>query len=87
MIEEINILDDNGTWDLEQLPVRKKDIRCGWIFAMKVNPNGSVAHLKAYVVVKGSYAQTYEWTYIDTFSQVSKMTYVQLLIPLVTTHS
>ena len=85
MIEEMDVLNDNGTWDLVQLP-GKKDIGCHWIFIVKVNPNGSVARLKARLVPKG-YAQTYGVDYSDTFSPVAKMTYVRLFISLATTHS
>ena len=46
-------LDDNDTWTLVQLPARKKVIGCYWVFAVKVNPDGSVAQLKARLVAKG----------------------------------
>ena len=53
MIEEMNALIDNGTWDLVRLPVGKKAIGCRWVFTVKVNPNGSIAWLKAHLVAKG----------------------------------
>ena len=53
MIEEMNALTDNDTWDLVCLPVGKKVIGCRWVFTMKVNPNGSIARLKAFLVAKG----------------------------------
>ena len=43
MIEEMDALNGNGTWNLVQLPTRKKAIGCRWVFAIKVNPDGSVA--------------------------------------------
>ena len=46
MVEEMKALDDNGTWNLVQLPSGKKAIRCRLVFAVKVNPNSSVARLK-----------------------------------------
>ena len=58
MVEEMQALDDNGTWNLVQLPTRKKAIGYCWMFVVKVNPNGSVARLKARLVAKG-YAQLY----------------------------
>lgn len=53
------------------------------MFTVKVNPDGSLARLKARFVAKG-YAQVYEVDYGDTFSSVAKMTYVYLLLSLVT---
>ena len=53
MIEEMSVLDDNGTWDLVQLPVGKIVIGCRRVFVVKVNLNRSVARLKARLVAKG----------------------------------
>ena len=47
MIKEIDALNGNGSWNLVQLPTRKKTIGCRWVFAVEVNPDGSVARLKA----------------------------------------
>ena len=72
-------LDDNGTWDLVPLPTRKKAIGCHWVFAVKFNPDGFVARLKARFVAKG-YALTYDIDYSNTFSPVAKLTSVLLFI-------
>ena len=50
-----------------------------------MNPNGSVARLKACLVAKG-YAQTYGVDYTDTFSPIAKLSSVRSLISLVATH-
>ncbi|KAL6332591.1 hypothetical protein AAG906_009013 [Vitis piasezkii] len=60
MLEEIHALEDNHTWKLVDLPQGKKVVGCKWVFTVKVNPDGSVAKLKARLVARG-YAQTYEW--------------------------
>ena len=53
MVHEMQVLDDNGTWDLVPLPTGKKAIGCRWVFAVKFNPDGSVATLKVRLVAKG----------------------------------
>ena len=53
MVEEIQALDGNGSWDLVPLPTGKKSIDCHWVFAIKFNPNRSIAKLKARLVAKG----------------------------------
>ena len=50
---EMQYIDDNGTWDLVSLPTGKKAIGCRLVFAIKFNPNGSMARLKACLVAKG----------------------------------
>ena len=86
MIEEMDTLNGNDTWDLVQLPLGKKDIGCHWVFAVKVNPDGSIARLKAQLMATG-YAQTYGMDYSNTFSLVVKMTYVQRFISLAANHN
>ena len=68
------------------LPTGKKAIGCCWVFAVKFNPVGSGARLKARLGSKG-YAHTYGVGHSDTFSSVAKMTYVRLFISMATTHS
>ena len=53
MVDKMQALDDNGTWDLVPLPPVKKVIVCRWVFAVKFNSNGSIARLKARLVAKG----------------------------------
>ena len=48
MIEEMDALTDNV-----HLPAGKKAIGFYWVFIVKVNPDGSIARLKACLVAKG----------------------------------
>ena len=82
----MDALNENDTWNLVHLPTGKKVIGCRWVFAVKVNLDGSIARLKARLVAKG-YAQTYDVDYSNTFSPIAKMTYVRLFISLATTHN
>ena len=45
MIEKMDALNGNGTWNLVELPMGKKVIRFHWVFIVKVNPDGSIARL------------------------------------------
>ena len=85
MIEEIDALTDNGTWDLVRLPAGKKAIGCRWVFTIKVNLNELIARLKVNLVAKG-YAHTYGVDYSKTFSSVAKLTSIQLFLSLAATH-
>ena len=55
------------------------------MFTVKVNPNGSIAQLKAHLIAKG-YAQTYKVDYSVAFSLVAKLTSIRLFISLTATH-
>ena len=43
MIEEMDALTKNGTWDLIRLLDEKKAISWCWVFTVMVNPDGSIA--------------------------------------------
>lgn len=64
MEEEMLALD---TWDLVQLLFRKSIVRCRWVYTVKVNPDGSIGHLKVKLVAKG-YSQTCGVDFGDLFS-------------------
>ena len=54
-----------------RLPARKKGIGCRWVFSVKVNPEGSIARIKAHLVAKG-YAQTYGWIILILFPRLPR---------------
>ena len=77
MVEEMDALYSNGTWELVALPPSKSPVGCRWVYTMKVGPDGQVDRLKVRLVAKG-YTQQYGSDYYDTFSLVAKIAFVCL---------
>ena len=48
--EEMMDLEANHTWNIMSIPNDKQPIRCRWVFIMKVNLNGVITLLKAWLV-------------------------------------
>lgn len=53
MVKEMTALKLNETQDLAQAPSSKEDVGCEWVYIMKLNSDGSLAHLKTKAVAKG----------------------------------
>ncbi len=84
MDEEMATLDANATWELVALPKDKKAIGCKWAYKVKHNADGFVSKYKARLVAKG-YAQTYSIDYEETYSPVTKMTTIRVIIAMAAT--
>ena len=52
MVDEMNALKKNGTWELTELPCGKKIVGCKWVFTMKNRADGTVERYKARLVAK-----------------------------------
>ena len=53
MVEKMNALSSNGTWELVTLSPGKSPVGCRWVYTVKVGPDGQVDQLKARLVAKG----------------------------------
>jgi hypothetical protein len=59
MIEELNALERNKTWELVHLPAGKRVVGCKWIYTVKQNPEGKLERYKARLVARG-YSQIWD---------------------------
>jgi len=78
---EINSLLQNQTWKIVDLPLGVKPIGCKWIFKRKYFPNGSIDKYKARLVANG-FTQKQNVNYFDTFSPVTRISSIWVLIVL-----
>lgn len=53
MVEELQAIERNYTWELIELPTHTKFIEVKWVFKLKNNLDGSIARHKAILVARG----------------------------------
>ena len=86
MLEEMESLQKNKTWELVKLPKGKKAIGCKWIFRKKeafFKKEGE--KFKAQLVAKG-YSQREGIYYNEIFPSVVKHTSIRVILGFVTMH-
>ena len=79
---EVVALEDQGTWDITDLPPGKAAIGCQWIFKIKYNTDETVERHKARLVVLGN-KQIEGEDFKEMFAPVVKMTTVRSLLRIV----
>ena len=78
---EIESIMNNHTWELVDLPPGNKPLGSKWIFKRKMKANGTIDKYKARLVVKG-FRQREGLDYFDTYSPVTRITSIRVLIAL-----
>jgi len=66
MNDEIRALNENETWQLQEMPENKKALDCKWVYKIKETPDGTIERYKARLVVKGFSKQRVN-DYYETF--------------------
>ena len=77
MKEEFSSLQKNNTWELVDLPPRRKLVQCKWVFKTKFADDGSPLKYKEILFTKG-YSQVHGIDYNETFAPVEKMDSIRL---------
>lgn len=78
---EIESILSNHTWELVDLPPGNKTLGSKWIFKKKMKDDGTIDKYKARLVVKG-FRQREGLDYFDTYSPVTRITSIRMLIAL-----
>lgn len=81
MKQEIQVLKDNQTLEVVNLPPGDHKVGSKWVYKTKYQANGKVERYKAGMVAKG-YSQLEVLDYNDTFSHVAKMVKLRCVIAL-----
>ena len=72
MAKEIESLENNNTWTIEDLPLKKNPINCKWVYRVKYLSNGYIERYKARLVIRGD-EQVEGFDYNENFAPVAMM--------------
>ncbi|CAI7860258.1 unnamed protein product [Closterium sp. NIES-54] len=79
MESELKSIEENGTWELVELPEGRKAITSKWLFKIKSDANGNIEHYKSRLVAKG-YQQKENVDYKELFAPVVKPTTLRTIL-------
>jgi hypothetical protein len=75
----------NGTWELVDWPYDCKHVGYKWLFKRKLRLDGTIDKYKARLVAKG-YTQKEVIDFFDTYSPITRLTIIRVLLSLATSH-
>lgn len=81
MQQEMNSIEQNGTWKLTELPKDQKVIGLKWVYKLKKDAEGNIVKHKARLVAKG-YSQEQGVDFEESFAPVTRLETVRLLLAL-----
>ncbi|CAI7776882.1 unnamed protein product [Closterium sp. NIES-53] len=79
MESELKSIEENGTWELVELPEGRKAITSKWLFKIKSDANNKIERYKSRLVAKG-YQQKEKVDYKELFAPVVKPTTLRTLL-------
>ncbi|CAI7856407.1 unnamed protein product [Closterium sp. NIES-54] len=79
MESELKSIEENGTWELVELPEGRKAITSKWLFKIKSDADGKIECYKSRLVAKG-YQQKEKVDYKELFAPVVKPTTLRTLL-------
>ncbi|CAI7863048.1 unnamed protein product [Closterium sp. NIES-53] len=79
MESELKSIEENGRWELVELPEGRKAITSKWLFKIKSDADGKIERYKSRLVAKG-YQQKEKVDYKELFAPVVKLTTLRTLL-------
>lgn len=79
MMEEIESIENNGTWTPTDLPSNRKSVGSKWVFKLKRDENGKIVRYKARLVAQG-FTQKYGVDYDEVFAPVARSTTLRIFL-------
>ncbi|CAI7852169.1 unnamed protein product, partial [Closterium sp. NIES-53] len=79
MESELKSMEENGTWELVELPEGRKAITSKWLFKIKSDADGKIERYKSRLVAKG-YQQKEKVDYKEWFAPVVKPTTLRTIL-------